>query len=217
MRGVGGGDCVQIGERFHHPDCGGSLMDGGLQARARAVAAPAGAAAMPNQSWVASTSSLFSLVPASLSKLTWTSASALYTQPFHFQPTRLQPASVCGIQGGLDANINPDFACNVRYSMSPEELSADVSEVIEYMTQPHPDEAPSDVASRDVSSDADRGGRMKQQAEEGKNAAYIDEITGMPNKFTEYEKFLSYCTNRYDPWGSVGIAIYSVVTSPTQL
>jgi len=183
-----------------------------------ATLAPAGAAAMPNQSWIASTSSLFSLVPASLSKLTWTSASALYTQPFHFQPTRLQPASICGIQGGLDAEINPDFACNVRYSMSPDELSADIPEVIEYMTQPHPDEAPSDVASRDVSSDGARGARMKQQAEEGKNAAYIDETTGMPNKFTEYEKFLTYCTNRYDPWGSVGIAIeeqdYSYVEDP---
>lgn len=185
-----------------------------------ATLAPVSSSLLPNQSWRTSAASLLSLLPASVDTLAWSGASALYTQPMHFQPTRLQPALACGMTGNavIQREIQPDFACNVRYSMSPEELTASIPAVLDYMTQAHPDEAPNDLAGRDVSADAARGARMKQQAEEGKNAPFIDPKTGQPNKYTEYEKFLTYCTNRYDPWGSVGVAIeeqdYSYIEDP---
>lgn len=173
--------------------------------------APAGNA-LPISSWQQSTASLLSSVPTSFASLLQSSASAFYTQPVHFQAARLLPTNTatCGLPVEFTAYVTPDFACNTRYSMSMEELNLEISDILDYMKKPHPDNAKDslqDVQSRDVSADSGRGGRMKQEAQEGANAAYIDEKTGKPNKFTEYAKFLEYCSNRQDPLGGLGMAI----------
>lgn len=173
--------------------------------------APVGSA-LPMSSWQQSTASLLSSVPASFASLLQTSAGAFYTQPVHFQAARLLPTNTatCGLPVEFTAYITPDFACNTRYSMSMEELNLSISDILDYMTKPHPDNAKKslqDVQSRDVGADSARGGRMKQEAQEGANAAYIDEKTGKPNKFTEYAKFLEYCANRQDPLGGLGMAV----------
>lgn len=168
-----------------------------------------GGSPLLTDSWRSSTAALLSSLPVSFGIAANSSAQALYTQPMHFQPARFRPASLCGIPG-LDAEITPDFACNVRYSMSPAELNLSISEILDYMTKPHPDDAKESlqqVQARDTSADPVRGNKMKQQASEGANAAYIDPKTGKPNKYTEYAKFLEYCTNRYDPWGRVGMSV----------
>lgn len=170
---------------------------------------PAGAT-LPTESWRSSAATLLSSVPLSFATLTESGASALYTQPLHFQLSRLQPATACGILGGFDRDIMPDFACNVRYSMNPEELSLGINEILDYMTKAHPDNAKESLAqveARDIGADSERGAKMKQQAKDGAGAAYIDKKTGKPNKYTEYAKFLEYCTNRYDPWGQVGMSV----------
>ena len=170
---------------------------------------PAGSV-LPTGSWQASVSSLLSSLPIAASSSLQTGASALYSQPLHFQLSRLQPATACGIQGGLDLAINPDFACNIRYSMSPEELSLDTASILDYMTKPHPENAQktlAEITARDTSADPVNGDRMKQQARDGSAAPYIDPVTGKPNKYTEYAKFMQYCVNRQDPWGGVGMAV----------
>lgn len=171
--------------------------------------APAGTA-LPSGSWQGGVSTLLSSLPLAANGVLQTGVSALYTQPSHFQVTRMQPATVCGIQGDLDIEINPDFACNIRYSMTPQELSLDISEILDYMTKPHPDNAQkslSEVNARDTSADPERGERMKKQARDGAAAAYVDPATGKPNKYTEYAKFMQYCVNRQDPWGGIGMAV----------
>lgn len=168
-------------------------------------------AALPSQSWRASLSAVLSTLPVAVTTFAESSASALYTQPMHFQPARLQPlASACAMPAEMNGLIMPDFACNIRYSMTPQELDLSIDDIISYMTKPHPDNASkslSQVQARDTSADPDRGNRMKQQAQEGANAAYIDKKTGKPNNYTEYAKFLEYCVNRYDPWGRVGMVV----------
>lgn len=172
---------------------------------------PAGAT-LPTHSWRSSAATLLSALPVSAAKIAESSAGALYTQPMHFQPARLLPTNTvaCGLPAEFTALITPDFACNIRYSMSQDELNLEISNILDYMTKPHPDnarESLQDVQKRDTNADSARGGKMKQQAEEGANAAYIDKKTGKPNKYTEYAKFLEYCTDRYDPWGNVGMSV----------
>lgn len=173
--------------------------------------APAGST-LPGRSLLVNTSSILSLIPASLTTAAETSASALYTQPMHFKPERLGMASMCGIgnPGELDGKIAPDIGCNIRYSMSLMELNADLHQVIDYMTKSHSDNAQeslSQTTSRDTGADATRGATMKQQAQEGASAAYVDKKTGKPNNYTEYAKFLEYCVNRADPWGGKGMVV----------
>ena len=172
---------------------------------------PAGST-LPTHSWRSSAATLLSALPVSAAKVAESSAGALYTQPMHFQPARLLPTNTvaCGLPAEFTTLITPDFACNIRYSMSRDELNLEISKILDYMTKPHPDnarESLQDVQKRDTGADSPRGGKMKQQAEEGANAAYIDKKTGEPNKYTEYAKFLEYCTDRYDPWGNVGMSV----------
>lgn len=173
--------------------------------------APAGSV-LPGDSLTVNATSILSLLPTSLSTVALSSADALYTQPMHFNPARLRPATACGIgnPGEFDAQIMPDMGCNIRYSMSIEELKADLGQVIDYMTKAHPDNARDslqDIQSRDVGADPNMGGKMKAWAEEGSKATYVDKKTGKPNKYTEYAKFLEYCVDRADPWGGVGMAV----------
>ena len=137
-------------------------------------------------------------------------AQAIYTQPVHFSSDRLSHALECGLPASVMSDISLDMGCNVRYSMSRAELDMDIDDVITYMTQARADEVQeslSQTQSRDTGADGSRGGRMKSQASEGANAAFVNPETGAPNKYTEYAKFIEFCTNRYDPWGQTSMYV----------
>ncbi|MGO3702063.1 MAG: hypothetical protein ACTJG2_02660 [Candidatus Saccharimonadales bacterium] len=135
-------------------------------------------------------------------------ANALYSQPLNFDFTRLiSAANSCGLTG--DLAIDPDFGCNIRYSMDDNDLGKSISDVVGYMTEAHPDnarESLSEVQGRDTAADASEGNRMKREASEGANQSYVDKATGKPNMNSEYGKFIRYCTNRDYTWGSIGMA-----------
>ena len=140
------------------------------------------------------------LLPRAAISLTSPVASALYSQPANRHWERLLSASDCHIQGGLD--INPDFACNIRYSMSANDLNKDVNAVVEYMSTT---QSSGGGVTGDAGADTEVSQRMQAASSEGSSAPYIDPVTGAPNKHTEYAKFLEYCTNRTLPWGYVGL------------
>lgn len=160
-----------------------------------------------------SVSTVLSLLPTSLATAFSSSASALYTQPLHdLRADRFQTASKCGIgeASEFDTLITPDMGCNLRYSMSKDELEADLNQVLDYMTRPHPENAKETLAAttgRDMEADSQHGALMRKQATEGANKEYIDPKTGKPNNFTEYAKYMEYCVNRADPWGGVGLVV----------
>lgn len=143
---------------------------------------------------------LSSVLPRAVVSFSSPVASALYSQPANHQWQRLLSASDCHIPGGLE--INPDFACNVRYSMSANDLNQDVNDVVRYMSTTQSSAA---GIAGDTGADADVGQRMQNAASEGSSLTYIDPVTGAPNKHTEYAKFLEFCTNRTMPWGQVGL------------
>lgn len=129
-------------------------------------------------------------------------ASAFYSQPANQHWERLISAADCQIPGGLD--INPDFGCNIRYSMSKNDLNKDINAVVAYMTASRSDSA-GDAPTFDTGADTEVGQKMQQAHSEGASTSYVDPVTGEPNKYTEYAKFIEYCTNRTLPWGVVGM------------
>ena len=164
------------------------------------------------------TRSVGSLAEAATSVLAWlpratnmlgtTTTNAIYSQPLSFDPMRYRAAEICGLAAGKVSGINPDFACNIRYSMSERDLSMGVSDVVRYMTQSHADnarESLQEVQSRDVSAGGPEGARMQAEASQGANQAYVDN-SGKPNMNTEYGKFMRYCVNREYTWGTIGMA-----------
>lgn len=176
-----------------------------------ATLAPYDAEYAIGSSWRASAGALLSSVTKSFGLLANSTANAFYTQPMHYQASRLLPTNsiACGLSPEMSVLITLDFACNARYSMSLAELNLGIDEILNYMTEAHPENAQESLAqvqARDTAADAARGDRMKSEAQEGANAPYIDE-KGKPNPHTEYAKFLEYCVNRYDPWGGVGLAV----------
>lgn len=164
-----------------------------------------------SQSWLEGIAVAMRALPASMNIAFESSAHAFYTQPMHFQMTRLSPinSTACGVGADVSMDIMLDIGCNTRYSMSRDELALEIDEILEYMSQPHPENAQasqSEITGRDFGAAQSEGDRMKREAQEGLNAAYIDE-TGKPNKYTEYAKFLQFCTNRQDQWGYVGMVV----------
>lgn len=148
------------------------------------------------------------------------STSAMFSQPLdsQFDISRL---SQCPFNGnnrfwGKDGiNITSDFGCNIRYFMPKAVLDMDIDNVIDYMTQ---DPQPTDVDwaqenidqlnEREASGrDSARLSKLKQEAQNGKNASFIDAETGKPNPDTQYERFLQYCVYRKDPWGASALAV----------
>lgn len=156
---------------------------------------------------------LLGMIPTALKTATNSTANAFYyIQPLTFDENRLN----CKDQGYTNIGIMADVACNIRYSMSNEELDADVNSVVDYMTQPHPDESQDGVdelqqrlgrTDPELGLDTGDVSRQLSQARQGNQAAFIDEKTGKANKFTEYEKYLEFCVNREDPWGRTGTVI----------
>ena len=150
--------------------------------------------------------SIFTLAPRSLESLSKT-VNAAYSQPVNTAKERFLTMSDCSLESGNF--INPDFGCNVRYSMSKKDMDISIDNMLNYMTRPHPEEAQkslNEVNSRDMQGDSNIADRMRKEAAEGAKSSYIDPKTGKPNKYTEYAKFLEFCVNRKDPWGSIGLA-----------
>jgi hypothetical protein len=153
--------------------------------------------------------SVLSLLPKASSAIAIPATNALYSQPLNFDFTRLIPAAaLCGLEGNL--LINPDFGCNLRYSMSPIDLQRNIPMVVEYMTRPHPENAQkslSEVQKRDIVADPTEGARMQAEATQGARESYVDRVTGKPNMNSEYGKFMQYCVNRQHSWGTIGMAV----------
>lgn len=151
---------------------------------------------------------MLTLGARALSSIGNTTVNAAYSQPIDISKERFLTMSDCNLESG--DFINPDFGCNVRYSMSKEDMNISISEMVDYMTKEHPDEAQeslNEINSRDMQVGGEEASRMKKEAEEGAKAAYVDPKTGKPNPHTQYAKFLEFCANRRDPWGSIGLAM----------
>lgn len=150
---------------------------------------------------------IFTLGQKALASIGNSTVSYAYSQPVNVSKDRFLTMGDCSLEGDF---INPDFGCNVRYSMSKEDMNVNIDEMLKYMTEAHPDEAQKsldEINSRDMSADSEVGDRIRKEASEGANAPYVDPKTGKPNPHTQYAKFLEFCTNRRDPWGSIGVAI----------
>ncbi len=166
----------------------------------------------PFSSVMEAAASVVGVVPRSFSTLAIPATNALYSQPLNFRVDRMiSAAGMCGVAGMLEAKgVNPDFACNIRYSMSKLDLNRSIPEVVNYMTQAHPENAEkslSEVQQRDIIADPIEGARMQSEASQGSRESYIDRVTGKPNMNTEYGKFMQYCVNRPYAWGTVGMAV----------
>ena len=150
------------------------------------------------------------LVPLSIAATT-PKASAIYNlQPAEFDEGRLQ----CSDAEYKHIGIEADMACNVRYSMSKQELDASVKDTLDYMLEAHPDETKDKIqelqeraGKTDFERDAADVNRQLSEAREASNKPFIDEKTGEATKNSEYEKFLTYCVNRKDPWGRSGLDV----------
>lgn len=159
---------------------------------------------------LSSAMSVLSLIPNSINQLNTKAGAFYHIQPLQFDSSRLR----CPDAEYIAIGINADIACNVRYSMSKDELDAKVSDVLDYMLKSHSDETKKNVeelqkrqGETDFERDADDVSRQVSEAQEGSDAKMIDEKTGAPVKHSEYEKFMTYCVNREDPWGRSAMAV----------
>lgn len=167
---------------------------------------------------LASFANVMGVIPLSISKLT-TDANAIYNlQPDKFEASRL----TCPDAEYLNIGIKADMGCNVRYSMSSSEMDANINDVLDYMTQPHPNETNKNVQdlqqrqsqtdgepTNGQYSDAASVARMLSEAQKANGEAFIDEKTGKAIENSEYDKYLRYCVNREDPWGKTGLDVRS--------
>lgn len=155
---------------------------------------------------------VLAILPASVAKTTSTAGAIYNLQPDPLDTSRLQ----CPDAEYKSIGIEADMGCNVRYSMSDAEMDADMNTVLEYMLKPHPDETKDKIqdlqqrlGKTDTAEPQDPGEvqRMLSEAQGASNKAFIDEKTGEATKNSEYEKYLTYCVNREDPWGRSGLDV----------
>lgn len=163
------------------------------------------------QTGLGTISSLFGMIAALPSSLTST-ASAIYNlQPDALNPIRL---AMCPDPEYLAIGITADMGCNVRYSMGPIELNAQPKTVLDYMEKSHSDftqkniqELQARVAAADQEVSQADITRQLTAAQNVANQPMIDKKTGKAIPGSEYDKFLTYCVNREDPWGRTGLAV----------
>lgn len=129
-------------------------------------------------------------------------AHAIYSHPINMNMDRFLSAADCSIPGKLD--INPDFGCNIRYSMSKADLNKNIDAVLEYMTTPQPRGADDGTPTNNMGMDKEVSDRVQKEYSEG-STSFIDPASGAPNQYTPYARFLQYCTNREQPWGIIGM------------
>ncbi len=162
---------------------------------------------------LSSLSNIFSLIPSSLTHLNTNADAFFYIQPRTFDPSRL----ICPDAEYNAIGIKADVACNVRYSMSQDELNAKPDDVLKYMLDKHSDLTDKNVQElQKRQGETDRGAdtqdqadvqRMVSEAQQGQGEAEIDKKTGKALPHSEYEKFLTYCVNREDPWGRSAMVV----------
>lgn len=168
----------------------------------------------PESPFLSSLTNVFSLIPSSLQQLAPNdTAKAFYhLQPLKFDSSRLS----CDDQEYDNIGIEADTLCNIRVSMSNDELNAKVDDVLKYMLESHSDETKKNIEELQKRLDeTDQGAdtqdrtdvqRQLEQAKKGSEAKMIDEKTGEAIRHSEYEKYLTYCVNREMPWGRTGMA-----------
>lgn len=160
-----------------------------------------------------SVSNMLALIPSSL-KSTAGTAKAIYNlQPDELDTSRLK----CPDAEYLNIGINADVTCNVRYSMSSNDMNPNIKDVLDYMlkehsdaTQKNVDELQKRLQETDNGADTQDKQDVQRQYDEAKKAngeAYIDKKTGAPIENSEYDKFMTYCINRQDPWGRTGLDV----------
>lgn len=156
---------------------------------------------------------MLSLVPASIKTID-SNAKAIYNlQPDELDTSRLK----CPDAEYLNIGINADVTCNVRYSMSSGDMDADISNVLDYMLEKHSDATDKNVDElkkrldqTDNGADTQDKQDVQRQYDEAKAAngePFIDKKTGEPIENSEYDKFMTYCVNRRDPWGRTGLDV----------
>ncbi len=164
--------------------------------------------------FLSTATNMLAILPSSLSSLNSSANAAYFLQPNPFKADRMGQCTAAQEPEYWNIGINPDVACNVRYSMSRQELGANVGDVLNYMTKAHPNESDKSVQEiqqrlgrTDGERDAGEVSRQLSEARQGNQAEFIDKKTGKANKFTEYEKYLTYCVNREDPWGRSAMVV----------
>lgn len=167
---------------------------------------------------------VFSVVGSSIKQLDPAANAFYYLQPAHSTVPGAGLAKYllrlnCPDPEYLALGIMADTACNVRYSMSRLDLmkALTLENVIDYMTQPHPDayqekltELEQRLATADFEGNQANIDRQIANVTAAMNTPFIDRITGRPTAHSEYEKFLEYCVNRQDPWGRSAMAVRRV-------
>lgn len=168
----------------------------------------------PQSPVLSSLANIFAIIPSSLQQITPndTAKAFYYLQPLEFDSSRLS----CDDQEYDAIGIEADTLCNIRVSMSDDDLNATVDDVLKYMLESHSDETKDNIEELQKRlNETDQGAdtqdkadvqRQLDQAKEGSNAKMIDEKTGEAVRHSEYEKFLTYCVNREMPWGRTGMA-----------
>jgi hypothetical protein len=157
--------------------------------------------------------SIFSLIPTSVKQLDPSAQAFYHIQPRTFDSSRL---GICNDTGYQAIGIEADILCNVRYSMSTTELNADPKTVLDYMLKSHSDFTQSSVSElQNRLNETDNGNDTKDKEDvrrqynemnDASGKAEIDEKTGAAIPHSEYEKFLTYCVNRENPWGTTSLA-----------
>lgn len=164
-------------------------------------------------SFFSSAMNLLAVIPASLNSLSHKAGAIYNLQPDQLDTSRLR----CPDAEYTAIGINADVTCNVRYSMSSNDMNPDLKGVLDYMlkshsdlTQKNVDELQKRLQETDNGADTQDKQDVQRQYDEAKEAngkAFIDEKTGEPIEHSEYEKFMTYCVNRQDPWGRSGMDV----------
>jgi hypothetical protein len=153
-----------------------------------------------------SISSVLAVLPSSIAKTTSTAGAIYNLQPAPLDTSRLS----CPDAEYLAIGINADKGCNVRYSFGKKEMDANIKDVVAYMLKPHPDASNANIQDLQQRlgrtdnfepQDPSAVQRMLSEAQGANNKPFIDKKTGDATKNSEYEKYLTYCVNRQDPWG----------------
>ena len=173
---------------------------------------------------------VFSTLSSSLGQLNQKANAFYHTQPI-LRDVNLDPSTIaqttlmrgedmakymlrfnCPDVEYIAIGIVADTACNVRYSFSRLELTAQVDTVLNYMLEPHPEayeDKLAELAEREGISDPEGDtayiGRQISETTAASSLPFINRLNGKPMPGSEYQMFLDYCVNRQDPWGRSGI------------
>lgn len=118
----------------------------------------------------------------------------------------------------LAIGVFPDIMCNIRYSMPMTDIvdALNLRGVVDKMTQPNEnmykaqiDELNERIATADAVEPGNLVNLTAQRAvvETVSKQGFIDGKTGKAIPGSEYDKYLTYCVNRLDPWGRSAVGV----------